>query len=182
VLTCGSQQNQRRRFLKAGNGLARFEKFVYWLSSWFEHIAIVGFLGMVASTLVDVVGAKAFHYPLPSGTEAVYLFQIIAIAGAMAYGEIDGRHIRVELFVDMFSRKARAFFHGLAAFLGLGLFVILTWKGYQYGMSLLAHHDVTATSRIPIYPFALWLGLCCVPVCLVLIGEILKAIMEGIKK
>jgi TRAP-type C4-dicarboxylate transport system permease small subunit len=160
----------------------RFEKFSYRLSSWFEHIAIVGFLGMMISTLVDVVGAKAFHWPLPMGTEAVYLFQIIAIAGAIAFGQIDGRHIRVELFVDKLPRKARAFFHGLAALLGLVLFVILTWKSFQYALALQTARDVTSTSRIPIYPFAFWLSLCCVPVCLVLIGEILKAISEGIKK
>jgi TRAP-type C4-dicarboxylate transport system permease small subunit len=168
--------------LKTNNGLSRFERFSNWLSSWFEHIAIIGFLGMMLSTLVDVVGAKAFNWPLPVGTEAVYFFQVIAIAGAIAYSEIDGRHIRVELFVDRLPRKGRAFFHGLAALLCLALFVILAWKGYQYGISLREANEVTMVSRTPLYPFAFWLALCCVPMCLVLIGELLKAISEGIKK
>jgi TRAP-type C4-dicarboxylate transport system permease small subunit len=168
--------------LKTNNSLSRFERFSNWLSSWFEHIAIIGFLGMMLSTLVDVVGAKAFHWPLPVGTEAVYLFQLIAIAGAIAYSEIDGRHIRVELIVDRFPRKGRAFFHGLAALLTLALFVILAWKSYQYGVSLRAANEVTMVSRTPLYPFAFWLALCSVPMCLVLIGELLKAISEGIRK
>jgi len=168
--------------LKISNGIDRFERFTHRLGSWFEHIAIIGFLGMMVSTIVDVIGSKAFTLPLPASLEVVYFCQLIAIAGALAYGQIDGRHIRVELFVDKLSKKARAFFHALAALLGLALFVILTWKSYQYAMTLKAINDVTATSRIPMYPFVLWLGLCFVPLCLVLIGELLKAISEGIKK
>jgi TRAP-type C4-dicarboxylate transport system permease small subunit len=168
--------------LKTDNGLSRFERFSYWLSTWFERIAIFGFLGMMAGTLIDVIGSKAFHSPLPGGLEVVFFCQLIAVAGALAYSEIDGRHIRVELFVDLFPRMARAFFHGFAALLSLGLFVTLTWKTYQYGMSLKAINDVTAAARIPLYPFVFWLGLSFVPVCLVLIAELLKAISEGIKK
>jgi TRAP-type C4-dicarboxylate transport system permease small subunit len=168
--------------LKITNGIDRYQRFTYRLSSWFEQIAIVGFLGMMASTLVDVIGSKAFKWPLPAGLEVVYFCQLIAISGALAFGEIDGRHIKVELFVDKLPRKARSFFHGFAALLGLGLFVILTWKSYQYAMSLKAINDVTATSRIPLYPFALWLGLSFIPLCLVLFGEVLKAISEGTRK
>ena len=168
--------------MKISNGIHQFERFTNWLSSWFEHIAIIGFLGMMASTLVDVLGSKAFQWPLPMGTEAVYLFQLIAMAGAIAYGQIDGRHIRVELFVDRLPGRARSFFHALAALLGLGLFVILTWKSFEYGVALRVAKDVTSTSRIPLYPFAFWLMLCFIPVCLVLIGEIMKAIQQGIRK
>ncbi len=168
--------------MKISNGIERFTKFNYRLSSWFELIAIFAFLGMMAGTLIDVVGSKGFKFPLPAGLEVVYFGQLIAIAGALAYSEIDGRQIRVELFVDMFPKRARAFFHGLAALLGLGLFAILTWKTYQYAMSLKAINDVSATARVPLYPFAFWLALCFVPLCLVLIGELLKAIIEGIKK
>jgi TRAP-type C4-dicarboxylate transport system permease small subunit len=162
--------------------LSRFQRFTYWLSSWFEHIAIIGFLGMMAGTFIDVVGAKVFTWPLPAGLEVVYFCQLIAIGGALAYGEIDGRHIRVELFVDRLPRKARAFLHGFAALLGLGLFSVLTVKTYQYGVTLRAANEVTATSRIPIYPFAFWLFLCFVPLCLVLIVELMKAVSEGTRK
>jgi TRAP-type C4-dicarboxylate transport system permease small subunit len=168
--------------LKISNGIERFEKFTYKLSTWFEQFAIIGFLGMMAATLIDVIGAKAFKWPLPAGLEVVFFCQLIAISGALAYGEIDGRHIRVEFFVDKLPKAVRAFFHGFAALLGLGLFVILTWKSYQYAMTLKAINDVTATSRIPLYPFVLWLGVSFIPLCLVLISEILKAISEGTGK
>jgi TRAP-type C4-dicarboxylate transport system permease small subunit len=168
--------------LKIADGVSRFEKFTTWLSAWFEHIAIFGFLGMMLATLIDVVGAKAFNWPLPVGTEAVYLPQLIAVAGAMAYGQIEGRHIRVELVLDRFPRKVRALFHGLAALLGLALFAILAWKSYQYGMTLREANEVTVVSRMPLFPFAFFLGLCCIPMCLVLIVDLIKAIREGLRK
>jgi TRAP-type C4-dicarboxylate transport system permease small subunit len=152
------------------------------LSVWFERAAIIGFLGMLVSTVIDVVGAKVFKWPLPVGTEAVYLCQVIAIGGAIAFGQIDGRHIRVELFVDKLPRRARAFFHALAALLSLALFVILLWESFEYGQALRLARDVTATSKIPLFPFAFWLTLSFIPVCLVLLGELLNSILEVFEK
>ncbi len=163
-------------------GIERFSKFSYRLSSWFELVAILAFLGMMAGTLIDVVGSKAFHWPLPAGLEVVFFSQLIAIGGALAYSELDGRQIKVELFVDLFPKRVGAFIHVVAALLGLGLFGILIWKTFQYALSLKAINDVTATARIPLYPFALWLAICFIPLILVLIGELMKAVMEGFKK
>jgi len=168
--------------VKLNNSINHLNSFSYKLSVWFEHIAIIGFLGMMASTVIDVVGAKVFKWPLPVGTEAVYLFQVIAIAAAIAFAQIDGRHIRVELFVDKLPRRARAFFHGLASLLGLVLFVILIWESYEYGQALRFAKDVTATSQIPLFPFAFWLTLSFIPVCLILLGELLNSIQEVFKK
>jgi TRAP-type C4-dicarboxylate transport system permease small subunit len=168
--------------LKITNGIDRFERFAFRLSTWFEQIAIVGFLGMMAATLVDVIGAKAFQWPLPASLEVVVFCQLIAISGALAYGEIDRRHIRVEFIVDKFPRRVRAFFLSFAALLGLGFFGTMIWKSYQYAMTLKAINEVTATSRIIMYPFVFWLGLSFIPLCLVLAGELLKAISEGIKR
>lgn len=167
---------------KISNGIERFIKFNYRLSSWLELIAILAFLGMMASTIIDVAGSKVFHRPLPAGLEIVYFSQLIAIGGALAYSELDGRQVRIGLFVDLFPVRVRYFIRGFAALLGLGLFVTLAWKTFQYTLSLKAVNDVTATARIPIFPFALALAICYIPLCLVLIGEVLKAVQEGIKK
>ncbi len=162
--------------------IERYTKSTSRLSSWFELIAIFAFLTMMIATLVDVVGSKAFHWPLPAGLEFVFFAQLIAIAAALAYSELDGRQVRIGLFVDLFPRQVRCFVRAFAHLLGLGLFVILAWKTFQYAFSLKAVNEVTATARIPIFPFALILAICFVPVCLVLIGELVKALQEGIKQ
>jgi TRAP-type C4-dicarboxylate transport system permease small subunit len=167
--------------MKISNGVSRLEKFNYRLSIWFERIAILGVLGMILGTLIDVIGAKLFHWPLPAGTEAVYLLQIIAIAGALAISKIDGRHVRIEL-IDRLPQPGRGIIHSLVSLLGLGLFIILCWKSYDYAQTLRHNHEVTATAKIMIYPFALWLALGCIPVVLILIKDFISALVETIRR
>jgi TRAP-type C4-dicarboxylate transport system permease small subunit len=159
----------------------RLDKFNLRVSIWFERIAILGVLGMVLGTIVDVIGSKLFHWPLPAGTEAIYLLQIIAIAGALAISKIDGRHVRIE-FIDALHQPALGIVHAFVALLGIGLFVILTWASIDYAQSLRANHEITATAKIALYPFAIWLGLCCVPMMLVLVREFISSLLEIARK
>jgi TRAP-type C4-dicarboxylate transport system permease small subunit len=157
------------------------DKASYLSSLWFERIAMLGVVGIILATLVDVIGAKIFHKPLSAGTEVVYFLQIIAIAGGLAFAQIDGRHVRLE-FVDSFPRRLKNILYLLSSLLGLALFVILCWKSYEYALTLRAANEVTAASRIPLYPFVLWIALCCIPMCLVLIKGIVNSIVEVVKK
>jgi TRAP-type C4-dicarboxylate transport system permease small subunit len=156
-------------------------KASYWSSLWFERVAMVGIVGIIVVTLTDVLGAKLFQKPLLAGTEAVYFLQIIAIAGALAFAQIDNRHVRLE-FVDNFPKTIRGLFNFLSALLGLALFIILTWKSFDYAQSLKNANEVTSASRIPIFPFAIWVGLSCIPMCLVLLKGMVNSVMEVVKK
>jgi TRAP-type C4-dicarboxylate transport system permease small subunit len=167
--------------MKIDNGVSRLEKFNYRLSIWFERIAILGVVGMILGTMIDVVGAKLFHWPLPAATETVYLLQIIAIAGALAISKIDGRHVRIEL-IDRLPQPGRGIVHSIVALLGLALFMLLCWKSYDYAQTLRLNHEVTATAKLMIYPFALWMALCCIPMVLILIKDFISALVETIRK
>jgi len=164
------------------------DKVSYWASEWFENIAIIGILGIVVATLIDVIGAKlppllrlGNARPLAAGTEVVYFLQIIALAGGMAFALIDNRHIRLE-FVDSLPKRIKSAFHFLAAAGGLGLFVILTWESFEYAQSLKTAQEVTAASRIPLYPFVIWIGISSIPMCLVLLKNMVNSLIEVIKK
>ena len=157
------------------------DKAGYWSSVWFERAAMVGIVGIIVVTLIDVIGAKLFQKPLSAGTEAVYFLQIIAIAGALAFAQIDNRHVRLE-FVDSFPKTIRGIFKFAAALLGLGLFIILAWKSFDYAQSLRNANEVTSASRIPIFPFAIWIGISCLPMCLVLLKGMVNSVVEVVKK
>ena len=167
--------------MKTSGGLARLEKFNFALSIWFERIAILGALGMILGTMVDVIGSKLFQWPLPAGTEAIYLLQIIAIAGALAISKIDGRHVRIEL-IDRLPQPALGIIHSLVALGGLALFVILSWTSLDYARALNVNNEITATAKIPIYPFAIWLALSCIPVILILVKDLLSSLLETRKR
>jgi TRAP-type C4-dicarboxylate transport system permease small subunit len=170
-----------RRLFKIAGIFRGFGKFSFWLSAWFERVAIIGIVGMIIATIIDVLGAKLFHKPLAAGTEVVYFLQVIAIAGGLAFAKIDGRHIRLE-FVDSFPKKIRETFNFIAAVLGLGLFVILSWKSFEYAQALKNVNEITSASRIPIFPFVLWIGISCIPLCLVLLRDMANSAIEVIKR
>lgn len=167
--------------MKITNLLSRLGKFNEKASIWFERLAIVAVVGMIAGTMVDVIGAKVFHHPLPAGTEVIYLMQVVAIAGALAISKIDGRHVRIEL-IDRLPQPALGIVHSIVALLGIALFILLTWASFIYANSLRINHEVTVTERIPIYPFAIWLALCCIPMIIILIHEFITSLMEIKKK
>jgi TRAP-type C4-dicarboxylate transport system permease small subunit len=157
------------------------EKASYWSSLWFERIAMLAIVGIIVATVIDVIGAKVFHSPLSAGTEIVYFLQIIAIAGGLAFAQIDNRHVRLE-FVDSFPHIIKSVFNLLSSAAGLGLFIILSWKSYDYALDLRTANEVTAASRIALYPFVFWIALCCLPMCLVLLKGMVNSIIGMVKK
>jgi TRAP-type C4-dicarboxylate transport system permease small subunit len=160
----------------------RLRSVTYRLANWFEGVAIVALLFIVVSTCVDVVGAKLFLWPIPGGTEAVYLAQVVALAAAIAYTEIDARHIRVEFFIDKLPKRGRAFLQILISLLGLVLFVLVGWQSYEYGLIIKSASAISPTARIPLYPFPLWIALSCIPICLVFLMKLLNSLAEVMKR
>jgi TRAP-type C4-dicarboxylate transport system permease small subunit len=135
---------------------------------------------MLALTVADVIGIKVFKSPIPGAIEIVAFLGIIITAFSLAYTQHQKAHIQVEFFVMRLPPRWRA---GVAAFtslLGLVLFALLCWQSFEYGTSLLAAGEKSMTSRIPVYPFAFLIGFCCIPVCLVLLVEILKSMRKAV--
>ena len=160
----------------------KLERFAHSLSGWVEKIAIVGILGMVLFTLIDVVGAIFFRWPLPGVTELVPALQVIAIAGAMAFVQIERRNIQITIIADMLPKRVRAFLVSLVALLSLVLFMLLGWQSYEYGQLLRSMGEFTDTLKIPKYLLLLWIALSCIPMCLVLLVELLGSLAKGVKK
>jgi TRAP-type C4-dicarboxylate transport system permease small subunit len=161
--------------------LRLLDKTSYWASVWFERIAMISIVGNIVSVVIDVAGDKIFNQPMSAGTEIVYFLQIIAIAGALAMTKLDGKHIRLE-FVDSLPHRIKNVFAFLCAVLGLAIFILLAWKSFDYAMALRSANEVTAASRFPLFPFAIWIGISCIPLCLVLFKEMVNSLVEVVKR
>ena len=155
---------------------SRLVRSVNLTSRRLERIGLVAMMGMVLTALVDVVGSKLFNWPLPGSTEITGVIQVVAIASGLAYSKIDGRHIRVGFLTDRLSRRGNAAMDIFISILGLGLFVIAGWMTIDYGVTLLHRGNETFLLGIALYPFAFWIGLCCVVMCLVLITDLMTAV------
>jgi TRAP-type C4-dicarboxylate transport system permease small subunit len=160
----------------------KVEGFSKVLSIWFNWVGRGALLVMVGVTFVDIFAAKVINLPIVGSFEIVGLGQVVAIGGAIAYTQIAGRHVRVELLSKRLPRLPRAFLYSFTALLGLAAFVVLCWQCIRLTIELKTLREVSGTILIPHYPFALWLALCCVPMCFVLLSEVLNSLAEGVKK
>jgi TRAP-type C4-dicarboxylate transport system permease small subunit len=160
---------------------ARFRKLIHSLSSWCEGVGLAAMAAMALTTLIDVIGSKVFKWPLPGSTEMIAVIQVIAIAGGLAFSKIDGRHIRVEFLSEWLQERGKAALDVFSALLGLGLFAVTGWMSYSHGLSLLGSGTKTFLLGIPLYPFPFWIALCCIPMCCVIIIELLTSIERIIR-
>ena len=158
--------------------LNHLDKFTGSLSRSLEWVGVIGLLLMFLVNFIDVVGAKLFMFPLPGSVEIISFSQIVAIAPAIAFTLILGRHIRVEFIIDRFPKRFRAAVSSISSFFSLVLFIFIIWQSYLYGQSLQKSGEIGSTSHLPFYPFAYTIAFCSIPVCLVFLIEVLKSLNE----
>ena len=169
---------RKRKRMKLEKWVIPLDKFTKTFSGSLEWVGVIGILLMFLVNFIDVVGAKLFLWPLPGSVEIISFSQIVAIAPAIAFTLILGRHIRVEFIIDRFPKRIRAAISSISSFLSLILFVLILWQSYLYGVSLQRAGEIGSTSHLPFYPFAYLIALCSIPVCLVFLMEVLKSLNE----
>jgi len=160
---------------------ARVRRSINSVSGWLEWVGLAALVGMVLIALIDVVGSEVFQWPLPGSTEITAFLLVVAIAAGLAFSQIAGRHIRVGFLIDRLPKRGKIALEIFSSVLGLGLFAVFVWVTYDYGLSLLSSGTETLLLRIVQYPFALWIALCCIPMCCVILIELLSHISKMLK-
>ena len=162
--------------------LEKFEKFNRRLSNWFQWIGMAGLLAMMLITGIDVIGAKIFLWRLFGAIDMVQLSQLVAITFACAFTHVIGRHVRVEFIIIRLPRRTRAVIKSFVSFLGLGLFILITWRLSVLGYSFQTSGEATPTAYIPLYPFAYGVALASIPVCLLFLQDLISSLAKAVKR
>jgi TRAP-type C4-dicarboxylate transport system permease small subunit len=136
-------------------------------------IAGVSLTFLMLLTISDVA-LRFFKLPI-SGT-----YEMVAYSGAIVIGFslpltswLRG-HIFVDFLVMKSSKKVQNLFHLTTRCVGFALFLLIGWNLMKYGADLVTSGEVTPTLRLPFYPIAYGVGLCCFMECLVMVGDICK--------
>jgi TRAP-type C4-dicarboxylate transport system permease small subunit len=162
--------------------LSTVDKYNRYLITCLEWIGSVGFLLMMVITCIDVIGAKIFLLPVFGAIDIVQLSQLVAISFAAGSALIFGRHVQVDFFTVMFPERVQAAISVVVDLLGLFLFVVIVWRLVIYAYYMQTGAEVTATVRIPLYPFAYGVALGSLPVCLVLLSQLITSLSRTLKK
>jgi len=157
---------------------ARLRAPIRLVSVWLERVGLAALVLMGLTALVDVIGSKLFHLPLPGSTEITAVIQMVAIAGGLAYSEMDGRHIRVDFLFAWLPERGQASLDLFGSILSLTFFAVAGCMMYENGMSLFESGTSTFLLKIPLAPFAVWIALCSILMCCVIILKLFAFIQR----
>ena len=119
----------------------------------------------MALTFVDVVGRTFFGRALVGTVESVELMMGMLVFCGLAITEINRRHIVVETFQNLFSRRARRLSAIVNSVLAVAVTGFLAWRLLVKAGEILEEREYTQIWELPFWPTAV---IMCVGICLFL--------------
>jgi len=158
------------------------DKFTKQLAGWFNWVAIVGLVLMLTTLVVDVLGSKLFHHPVPGSVDILGLMGLIVGAFALGEAEILGNHIRVDFVTIRLSDRAKNIFGVISSLFTLAMIAIIIFTGTKYSLMLQKVGGGSQTLEIPFYPFTYIMTLTFIPLFLLILIETIQFILKVRKK
>lgn len=124
-------------------------------------------------TIADVI-LRRFRMPILGTYELVGLAGAAVIGFSLPFTSWFRAHIFVDFFIMRFSKRIQNIFNLATRVLVLCVFLLIAWNLYKYGMGLQVSGEVSSTLRVPFYPVAYGIGVCCLVECFVIVGDIIK--------
>ncbi len=140
---------------------------------------ILNFLGgialsiMMLLTVSDVI-MRAFGHPILGTYEIVSLLLAIVIGFTIPVVSLDKGHVYMEVLLDKLSGKGSATMITFTRVFCIILFLILGYNLFHVGNEFHASGEVSSTLKIPFFPMAYGVGICCFIECLVFVFDIIK--------
>jgi len=162
--------------------VVRLEKFANRTARWVTVIAGIALVLMLAITIADIVGIKIFSQPVPGAIEIIGYLGVLVTAFAISYTLVERAHVQVEFFVDRMPPRIQSAVSALVSLLSFGLFSLLAWRSFEYARIVQTTGQVSMTQRIPFHPFIYAIAFCCIPICLVILSQFLRSVLNVVKK
>ena len=151
------------------NGLARL---MYW-------IAGSALAGIMFLTVADVI-LREFKKPIVGTYEIVSLLGAIVIGFAIPQTSVEKGHVLMDFLTEKLSFGGQRVFHFLSRILAIITFLIIGWNLWGVGNDLKSTAQVSLTLKIPEFPVAYGISLCCFIECLVLAADLILKKEEGV--
>lgn len=116
--------------------------------------AVIGF-AVVGVVVQGVVMRYVFKSPTAYSIELPEVLFVALIALCLAYTQMHGRHVRVELITSRLHGRLHDGFGILASVITLGYCVIVAWALWQKTVFNLAKDIGTVQNHIPLAPFSI---------------------------
>jgi TRAP-type C4-dicarboxylate transport system permease small subunit len=128
---------------------------------------------MMLLTVADVI-LRAGGHPILGVYELVALSLAIVIGFTIPKVSLDRGHVYMEILLDRLSKRNRAIMNTLTRVLCTLLFIIIGYNLFLIGYEFHTSGEVSSTLKLPFFPIAYFVGVCCFIECFVFIFDIVK--------
>ncbi len=128
---------------------------------------------MMLLTVADVV-LRASGHPILGTYEIVAFSLAIVIGFTIPKVSIDRGHVYMEILLDKVSNRSKAALNTFTRVLCIILFLVVGYNLFLIGNELIASGEVSSTLKLPFYPIAYGVGVCCFIECFVFIFDIVR--------
>jgi len=128
---------------------------------------------MMLLTVADVL-LRAGGHPIIGTFEIVALLLALVIGFGIPQVSLDRGHVYMDFVLEKFSKRGRKVMNTFTRVLCLFLFVFIGYNLFNVGARFHASGEVSATIKIPFYPVAYGVAVCCFLECCVFIFEIVR--------
>jgi len=128
---------------------------------------------MMFLTVGDVVMRSGGH-PILGAYEIVSLLLAIVIGFTIPQVSLDRGHVYMEIILDRLSKRNKAIMNTFTRILCILLFVIIGYNLFLIGSEFHESGEISSTLRIPFFPIAYGVGVCCFIECFVFIFHIVQ--------
>ena len=116
-------------------------------------ISYVGFFGVMAVTIADILIRWITGKPILGVYEIVERIMICAVFASFAYTQTENGHVQITMLISKFPQKLRFFVMTLNNLLSAAVIVLTAYAAYRQCMVAMSSHYTTGVLQIPLWPF-----------------------------
>lgn len=154
-----------------GNFMNAFKIIIQGIARFMYWIAGLALTAIMLLTVADVF-LRIFKRPIPGTYELVSLMGALVIGFAIPQTSLDRGQVLMDFLTGKLPFSLQWLFHFITRWLGIIIFAIVGWNLFGMGNDFRASGQVSLTLKLPEYPFAYAIGLCCFVECLVLLTDL----------
>jgi TRAP-type C4-dicarboxylate transport system permease small subunit len=128
---------------------------------------------MMFLTVADVA-MRAGGHPILGTYEIVGLALALVIGFGIPKVSMDRGHVYMEFLIDKMPQNWKSIFHTFTRILCIILFLIIGYNLFSVGNEFHTSGEVSPTLKLPFFPVAYGVGVCCFIEILVFINDIIK--------
>jgi TRAP-type C4-dicarboxylate transport system permease small subunit len=150
---------------------SKFDSFLRVVNKVLNVIGGTALTAMMFLTVSDVI-LRSFGYPILGAYELVAMLLAVVIGFTIPKVSLDKGHVIMEFVLEKLSSRAQAVMITFTRILCIALFAIIGYNLFLIAKEFSISGEVSSTLKIPFFPIAYCVGVCCFIECLVLVSDI----------